>query len=524
MKGRLLTSLVAALALASMQAQSVASSPKLVVGITIDQFRTDYMEAFSALYGEKGFKRLFKEGRVYANASYTFKPVDRSSAVAAIYSGTTPYYNGIISNRWLDRNTLKIVSSVDDKDFMGIYSAENTSPRKLLVSTVADELKVATQGQALVYAIAPFRDAAVFSAGHAANAALWINDYTGKWSGSTFYGTFPSWITTYNDHQAIDTRIGDITWETLQNKALYTYFSSEQPRGFRHSFSDYKKFRQFKTSGLVNEEVNRLVERCLQGTTIGMDDVPDMLSVTYYAGNYEHKSVTEYPVEIQDTYVRLDQQLGQLIDMIDKKVGIHNTLFFITSTGYNDPEVMDLSAYRIPTGDFYMERCTALLNMYLMATYGQGKYVEAYDGLHIYFNRTLIEQKQLNLPEVLNKSAEFLVQVSGVKAAYTAHQLILNANTPEREMLHNAFNINVSGDILLELNPGWKYVNEDPLADSHYISEAVINFPVIFFGYTIKPQVIRMPLTVDCIAPTVAHFMRIRAPNACRASVISSIR
>ena len=86
-----------------------------------------------------------------------------------------------------------------------------------------------------------------------------------------------------------------------------------------------------------------------------------------------------------------------------------------------------------------MDRCTALLNMYLMATYGQGKYIEAYHGLDIYFNHKLIEQKQLSLPEVLNKSAEFLVQVSGVKAAYTAHELILNANTPERLLLHNGY-------------------------------------------------------------------------------------
>ena len=103
MKGRLLTSLLAAVALASLQAQTITSTPKLVVGIAIDQFRTDYMEAFSALYGEKGFKRLLKEGCVYANAGYTFKPVDRSSAVAALYSGTTPYYNGIIANEWLNR-------------------------------------------------------------------------------------------------------------------------------------------------------------------------------------------------------------------------------------------------------------------------------------------------------------------------------------------------------------------------------------------------------------------------------------
>ena len=228
--------------------------------------------------------------------------------------------------------------------------------------------------------------------------------------------------------------------------------------------------------------------------------------------------------ETRCTYVRLDREIGNLIDMVDKRVGLRNALFFITSTGYNDPEKMDLAAYRIPTGDFYMDRCTALLNMYLMATYGQGKYVQAYNGLNIYFDHKLIEQKQLSLPEVLNKSAEFLVQVSGVKAAYTAHQLALNANTPERLLLRNAFNIDASGDILLELAPGWKHVSEDPLVDSHYTSASLINFPIIFFGHSVKPEIIPVPATVDCIAPTVTHFVRIRAPNACRSTLLGGIR
>ncbi len=97
MKG-LLTSLITVLTFTGLQAQSLPAAPKLVVGLTIDQLRTDYLEAFSSLYGEKGFKRLWKEGRVFHNAEYTFSGVDRASAIAAIYSGTTPSMNGIISN------------------------------------------------------------------------------------------------------------------------------------------------------------------------------------------------------------------------------------------------------------------------------------------------------------------------------------------------------------------------------------------------------------------------------------------
>ena len=159
MKG-LLTSLITVLTFTGLQAQSLPSAPKLVVGLTIDQLRTDYLEAFSSLYGEKGFKRLWKEGRVFHNAEYTFCGVDRASAIAAIYSGTTPSMNGIISQRWMDASTLRPVNSTDDTEFMGYYTDQTAAPTKLLTSTIADELKIATQGKGLVYAIAPDGDAA----------------------------------------------------------------------------------------------------------------------------------------------------------------------------------------------------------------------------------------------------------------------------------------------------------------------------------------------------------------------------
>ena len=123
MKERILTSLIAAFVLAGLQAQAQTSTtPRLVVGLTIDQFRADYMEAFSALYGERGFKKLLKEGRIYYNAEYDFINVDRSSAVASIYTGATPYYNGIVGNNWMDRSSLRIIKAVDDPAFMGIYT------------------------------------------------------------------------------------------------------------------------------------------------------------------------------------------------------------------------------------------------------------------------------------------------------------------------------------------------------------------------------------------------------------------
>ena len=105
-------------------------------------------------------------------------------------------------------------------------------------------------------------------------------------------------------------------------------------------------------------------------------------------------------MEMQDTYVRLDRSIAALLDLIDRKVGLHNVVFCITSTGYADPEAPDLGLYRIPGGEFYLNRCATLLNMYLMATYGEGQYVETYHNQQIYLNHKLIENKQLNLAEI----------------------------------------------------------------------------------------------------------------------------
>lgn len=95
---------------------------------------------------------------------------------------------------------------------------------------------------------------------------------------------------------------------------------------------------------------------------------------------------------MQDTYVRIDRSIANLLELLDRKVGLQNVLIFVTSTGYTDSESSDSGLYKIPGGEFYLNRCAALLNMYLMATYGEGKYVETYHNQQIYLNHKLLEQ------------------------------------------------------------------------------------------------------------------------------------
>ena len=524
MKG-LITSIITVLALSGAQAHAETQdkAPKLVIGITIDQLRTDYLESFSPLYGEKGFKRLWRDGKVYNNIQYSFDNVDRSSAVAAIYTGAPPALNGIIGNRWLDITTLRPISCVDDANYMGNYTDETSSPNQLLTSTLADELKIATRNRGLIYAISPFRDAAILAAGHSGNGAFWINQNTGKWCGSTYYTDFPWWLNQYNDNSSIDFRISNLVWTPYHSFDKYGYLPEWRDGAFKYKFEDERtnKFRRIVTSPYANDEVNALVRELFEKSELGRDDVTDMLSLNYYAGNYMNKTVQEAATEIQDAYVRLDLALANLFEMVDKKIGLDNVLFFITSTGYVDSESSDLGIYRIPSGEFHLNRCAALLNMYLMAIYGEGKYVESYYDQQIYLNHKLIEQKNLVLSDIQNKSADFLMQFSGVNTAYSAQQLLSGAWSPEIEKIRNGYHRKRSGDLYVSVLPGWTVVNENNSSFNKVVRDGYIPMPLIFFGGSLKGEHIDTPISVDRIAPTIARFMRIRAPNGSKAPPIT---
>lgn len=521
MKG-FLTSLLA-LTFTGLQAQSLPATPKLVVSLTIDQLRTDYIEAFSSLYGEQGFKRMWKEGCVYQNVEFPFVGVDRASAMAAIYTGTTPSYNGIIGENWLNISTLRPMNCVDDPAYMGNYTTESSSPELLLSSTLTDELKIATQGRGLVYAISPFRDAAILAAGHNSNGAFWLNEETGKWCGTTYYSDFPWWVSQFNDRGALDFRIANISWTPYHPIEKYNILSAQYPSGnFKYKFDDFRKnkYRRLITSPFVNDEVNLLVEQCLEHSTIGQDEVPDFLALTYYGGNYNHQSIREVAAETQDAYVRLDQSIANLLNLLEKKVGLQNVLFVLTSTGYVDAETPDISKYRIPNGDFHLNRCAALLNVYLMATYGEGQYVEAYYDQYIYLNRKLIEKKQLALSDVQEKASDFLVQFSGVSDVYSAHRLALGAWTPLIGKVKNSFNRRRSGDLFLEILPNWNIVDETT-GHQAMVRNNYIPSPLILLGGSVKAKTITTPISIDYLAPTLARRIKIRAPSACQTAPLS---
>lgn len=495
------------------------NTPKVVVGIVVDQLRSDYIEKFTDLYGEEGFKRLWKEGLVYPNGSYDFTSPDRSSATASVYSGTEPCYHGIVGNRYLERKTLRAKSCVDDDVAQGIRTADRTAPSKLLVTTIADELKIATKGSSQVYSVAAERDMAVLAGGHAADAVLWINDADGQWASSTFYKNVPNWLSSFNRRPGSQFDFKSIKWTPYFPSGMYKYSVSEDaPKDFCHTFNE-KNARRYKTSAIVNDEVTEVAKTCLMSTSFGRDNAPDMLCIGYYAGNYDHQSEQYSSFELQDIYCRLDRNIAAIIRTVSERVGLENAVIFLTSTGYTDIHEPAIGKFALPTGEVRVERCTTLLNMYLGALYGTDNYVEGAFRNEIFLNHKLIEDKQLKMREVLGRCSEFLGQMSGVKRAYVSAELVAETGT---NAYSNAYNDEYSGDIRLEIAPGWAVVDER-WGEKIWTSRAHIPTPVIFFGGGIKANYDTTPISVDVIAPTISSLLKITSPNACAAQPLGQL-
>ncbi len=509
-----LTSLIAILATTGLHAQQPVAVPKLVISIVVDQLRGDYIQYFSSTFGERGFKRLMNEGLVYHQVQYEFPNVGQAASIATLYTGTNPYYHGIVADKKYDFEKKREVSSVYDEAYIGNYTSENLSPLALLSSTIGDELKVASGGKSDVYAIAPDAVGAILSAGRMANAAFWLEDYNGKWATTTYYKNIPWYVDRYNTAEAIGNN-PERTWlPALTQYTAFPYTVNTQPFKYVFSKSDKDKFLKIKQSPFINVEITNLASKFLEYADFGKRVNPDLLALTYYAGDYKENGNGEYGLEIQDIYYRLDKEIERLIDLVDQKVGLKNVLIVLTSTGYYDSKSPLPEGFK-PTGEFFPNRCTALLNMYLMAVYGQGQWVEGYYNGQIYLNKKLIETQKVVWSEILQKSAEFVAQFSGVQDVTTSGQWMVD-DAGRAAAFRRGVNKKISGDLSLELQPGWVIVDEQQPAKTKYVRNNAVLTPLVFFGWNVQKQSVYRKIKATEVAPTITHVLRIRPPNAAK--------
>ena len=524
---KFITSLIAVLVVANLQAQQ-HHAPKLVVCITIDQLRGDYLEYFKGSFGERGFKRLINDGVVYNHVQFEFSNIDQASSFATIFTGSNPCYHSITGKNRYDFDKELERSCIYDAHYLGNYTHLNYSPKNLLSSTIGDELKLASKGASQVFAIAPEAESAVLSAGHAADGAFWIDDYNGKWATTTFYKNIPKYLDALNSgSESLSSRLSSISWSPMMSDDKYSalpYIADKKQ--YRYSFNEKEVgcYPRFKTSAYVNKEVSKLATHFINTGNLGSNPTPDLLLVTYYGGNFSDVLDKTYTQEVQDTYYQLDLSIGELLDAIDRKVGLNKTLIVVTGTGYYTDSEKAVEGVNTAGGTFHPNGCTALLNMYLRLVYGQKNWIKGYYNQQIFLDRKTIEDEKLDLATVQNKAAEFIAEFSGVQQVIT--DLSLRAgewNEGSAKLRYGTHHIG-RGDLIIELQPGWSIENSVTGQKSDIKRNNAVLTPLVFFGNGLKPARIERSVYATEIAPTVTNVLRIRAPSACSDLPLTEIK
>ena len=514
---RLLTSILVSLVAANTALQADPSRPRLVVGIVVDQLRSDYIDGLRELFGEKGFRRLIDNGVYLKDVDFKAPVSDPTAATALLYTGAYPAINGISGARIFDPSTLQTRSSMFDSSVMGNSTTETLSPVALRVSTLADELVADGAGLSQIFSIAPDAEQALAMTGHAGTSAVWIDDNTGKWSSTTYYRDNAKNISRRNRENPLSARLDTMRWEPAAELTRYPDLPAQKKYyPFRYRFSEKERdaYDRYKSSPLVNEEVTDVAIDYLTNLKLGdRGDVVDMINVGYTAEPWPYVADGDPRLELEDSYLRLDRQLGRLLDAIDAGVGLDNTLIFLSSTGYySDPSAYD-PKYRVPTGDFSVKRALSLLNAFLSAKYGNGQYVSAFSDGGIHLNGETLEVKKLDPAEVSRAARDFLTQMAGVAEVRTYREILASASA-ETEAMRLGIDPRTAADIYLRFTPGWNVVDDSRFPVKTYpVRDLAVSSPAFILAPGLKKETIPQRVEATALTTTIANAIRIRAPN-----------
>lgn len=494
--------------------------PRLVLGIIIDGLDREYIDLLQDKFGEGGFNRLLRDGVVISSVDYGTN-TDATASSAMLMTGASPSTTSISGAMVYDRNGMRAVEALTDADAMGNFTTQTFSPRGLTVSTLSDEVRIASGGIGRVFGISPDPSQAVILAGHSGNAALWLNEKTGNWASSTYYKELPTSISYRNRLRPLALRLDTLQWAPSRSADAYVGLPDHLTHyPFRYTFpgGNPNRFSAFAASPMINAEVTDLAGELIDDLGLGAQDGTDVINLVYNLKPYDLTRNGDNRFELIDSYLRLDRDLERIFKKADEKAGNDNTLFFVAATPPSGVSRRDDEKWLIPYGEFSTKKAKSLLNMYLIAKFGNGDWVTSFFDGQFFLNQKLISDLNLDAQSVRTEAAEFLEKMSGVNRVYTLDEILGGRGDSRLEAMQRNTAPGTAGDLFVEVAPGWETVDDinSPVDDNriHYVQRyAAPTAPVFILAKDVAPQKIDTPVDVRVIAPTVARLLRIRSPN-----------
>lgn len=506
---------------------------RLVVGVVVDQMRNDYVERFWDHYSDDGFKRLVNQGYRFKDTHFNYIPTKTAPGHASVFTGTSPMNHGIIANSWFDKTTGKSAYCAGDTSVASVGTSAKTgqmSPHRMLTTTIADENRLATQMRGKTIGIAIKDRGAILPAGHTASAAYWFHGQDeGRWISSTFYmETLPQWVVDFNNSGKAASYLK--TWDTLYPIETYIESGSDLNNfegGFKgketatfpydiHKLeADNRNFEILRSIAFGNDLTTDFAIAAIKGENLGQDYDTDFLTISYSSTDYIGHNFGVNSKEVQDTYIRLDRNIADLLDFLDKEVGNDNYILFLTAdhAGVDVPSY--LKSLNIPAGHFNTREMRSHVQAFTEKEYGEKDLIENVSNDQIFFDYKLMNQLDIDPQELQDKVADLLIQYEHIHRVYTRNQIIKGAYTEGADaLIKNGFHHKRSGDVLYILEPS--YVSSSRTTGSSHGSgySYDTHVPLFFYGKGVKSGSTTRRSEIVDIAPTVATMLGISYPSA----------
>ncbi len=519
-----------------LNAQNNSEKPKLVIGVVVDQMRYEYLHRFENHYSENGFKRLIQDGFFAKNTHFSYIPTYTGPGHASVYTGTTPANHGIIANGWYDKFKNESVYCVQDDEVnsIGVNAKDGQmSPHRMLTTSIADQNRLDTQFRGKTFGVSIKDRGAILPAGHTANAAYWfVGGDEGKFITSDFYlDELPKWVTKFNRK----TKQYFKTWKTLHPIESYIESGSDlndYEFGFKGKSTatfpyDLKKLRSendnfdiLKPTPFANTMLTDFAEKLIKNEDLGQDSDTDFLTISYSSTDYAGHNFGVNAKEIQDIYIRLDQNIANLLNYLDKNVGENNYTLFLTADHGAVHVPNYLKDQKVPAGYFESKELQIAVKDFVKGKFESSKLIEGFSSQHIFFDYEELEDHDVEADDLQEALYYFLLQYDKIDRVYTRDMI-------ENSSASNAFSRNVangfhpkrSGDVIYILEPA---VISYPLKGSTHGSYMSYDTqaPLLFYGNGINKGQSYQSYYIKDIAPTLAALLGIAQPNGTTGQVI----
>lgn len=513
------------------------SKPKLVLGIMVDQMRYDYLYRYYDKYSEGGFKRLMSEGFNCKNNQYHYANTVTGPGHAAVYTGSVPAINGIIGNEWYDPLANRSVYVAEDTTVRAVGAGEagvegKRSPVNMHTTTITDQLKIASEFRSKVIGIAVKDRGGILPAGHSADAAYWFDAKSGNWITSTYYmNDLPQWMKDFNA-QKMPEKLMAKKWETLlpieqyteseaDNQEYENVLSGEKLPVFPHTIANYGALLTSPYGNTITKEITLAT---LKNEKMGQGKETDFLCVSFSTPDYVGHATGTHSIEIEDTYLRLDRDIAEVLNKLDATLGKGNYVVFLTA----DHGVADISGYlkkhKIPAGNIELFKEINYLNGQMIEKLGEGKWIKAQDNYQLYLDHDLMAKKNVTMNQVYDLVKQKMLTLgSSVYQVVNLHD-INSATIPPfyKPLIENIYNPKRSGDILILFEPAW-YSGSKKGTTHGSMWQYDRHVPLVWYGWKIPQGETVEQTYISDIAATLAALLNTLEPNGCVGSPIKDI-